>query len=103
MDAVTEVPRPVNEPVLEYAPNSPERARLVRPIVDDLVQVELDARLDHQRDDPRPRGFQARRNERPSMRFDGELDGLRRRHRELREFLCRTTRHRHFRADHVDR
>jgi 1-pyrroline-5-carboxylate dehydrogenase len=29
MDAVTEVPRPVNEPVLEYAPNSPERTRLV--------------------------------------------------------------------------
>jgi 1-pyrroline-5-carboxylate dehydrogenase len=29
MDAVTEVPRPANEPVLEYAPNSPERTRLV--------------------------------------------------------------------------
>ena len=29
MDAVTEVPRPVNEPVLDYAPNSPERTRLV--------------------------------------------------------------------------
>ncbi|MFI6156671.1 L-glutamate gamma-semialdehyde dehydrogenase [Kitasatospora sp. NPDC051170] len=30
MDAVTEVPTPVNEPVLTYAPNTPERARLVR-------------------------------------------------------------------------
>jgi 1-pyrroline-5-carboxylate dehydrogenase len=29
MDAVTEVPAPANEPVFEYAPNSPERARLV--------------------------------------------------------------------------
>ncbi|WP_031076626.1 L-glutamate gamma-semialdehyde dehydrogenase [Streptomyces sp. NRRL WC-3742] len=30
MDAVTEVPTPLNEPVLTYAPNTPERARLVR-------------------------------------------------------------------------
>ncbi|RKN09252.1 L-glutamate gamma-semialdehyde dehydrogenase [Streptomyces radicis] len=30
MDAVTEVPQPVNEPVLTYAPGSPERARLER-------------------------------------------------------------------------
>jgi 1-pyrroline-5-carboxylate dehydrogenase len=29
MDAVTEVPTPTNEPVRDYAPNSPERARLV--------------------------------------------------------------------------
>ncbi|WNG91756.1 L-glutamate gamma-semialdehyde dehydrogenase [Mycobacterium sp. ITM-2016-00318] len=29
MDAVTQVPAPANEPVFEYAPNSPERARLV--------------------------------------------------------------------------
>ncbi|QGN56747.1 L-glutamate gamma-semialdehyde dehydrogenase [Nostocoides sp. HKS02] len=29
MDAVTQVPVPVNEPVLEYAPGSPERAALV--------------------------------------------------------------------------
>ena len=28
MDAITDVPFPVNEPVHEYAPNSPERARL---------------------------------------------------------------------------
>src|SRR5689334_15474695 len=28
MDAVTQVPPPVNEPVLGYAPGSPERARL---------------------------------------------------------------------------
>jgi 1-pyrroline-5-carboxylate dehydrogenase len=28
MDAITEVPQPVNEPVHDYAPNSPERARL---------------------------------------------------------------------------
>ena len=34
MDAVTHVPHPVNEPVLGYAPGSPERARL---------QAELDA------------------------------------------------------------
>ncbi|MER7753080.1 L-glutamate gamma-semialdehyde dehydrogenase [Kitasatospora sp. NPDC097643] len=30
MDAVTQVPTPVNEPVLGYAPASPERTRLVR-------------------------------------------------------------------------
>ncbi|MFE4976808.1 L-glutamate gamma-semialdehyde dehydrogenase [Kitasatospora sp. NPDC056651] len=30
MDAVTEVPTPVNEPVRSYAPGSPERERLVR-------------------------------------------------------------------------
>lgn len=29
MDAVTDVPRPVNEPVLSYAPGSPERAELL--------------------------------------------------------------------------
>jgi 1-pyrroline-5-carboxylate dehydrogenase len=29
MDAVTQVPTPANEPVLEYAPDSPERTRLV--------------------------------------------------------------------------
>jgi 1-pyrroline-5-carboxylate dehydrogenase len=28
MDAITDVPLPVNEPVLDYAPGSPERARL---------------------------------------------------------------------------
>src|SRR5450756_268141 len=28
MDAVTQVPAPVNEPVLDYAPGSPERAEL---------------------------------------------------------------------------
>ena len=28
MDAVTSVPAPVNEPVLNYAPGSPERAAL---------------------------------------------------------------------------
>ena len=28
MDAITRVPMPVNEPVHDYAPNSPERARL---------------------------------------------------------------------------
>ena len=30
MDAITDVPLPTNEPVHEYAPDSPERARLVR-------------------------------------------------------------------------
>src|ERR1700761_8421933 len=28
MDAITEVPQPGNEPIYDYAPNSPERARL---------------------------------------------------------------------------
>ncbi|MGB8503938.1 hypothetical protein, partial [Mycobacterium sp.] len=28
MDAITDVPMPANEPVHDYAPNSPERTRL---------------------------------------------------------------------------
>src|SRR3984957_16806431 len=28
MDSITEVPPPVNEPIHDYAPNSPERSRL---------------------------------------------------------------------------
>ncbi|MGC2342571.1 MAG: 1-pyrroline-5-carboxylate dehydrogenase, partial [Mycobacterium sp.] len=28
MDAITDVPSPANEPIHDYAPNSPERARL---------------------------------------------------------------------------
>lgn len=34
MDAITEVPRPVNEPVHDYAPHSPERDRLVAALAD---------------------------------------------------------------------
>ena len=34
MDAVTQVPAPVNEPVLGYAPGSPEREKLVRALGD---------------------------------------------------------------------
>ncbi len=34
MDAVTEVPAPINEPIHEYAPNSPERTRLVTALAD---------------------------------------------------------------------
>jgi 1-pyrroline-5-carboxylate dehydrogenase len=41
MDAVTDVPMPVNEPVHEYAPNSPERARIVTAL-DDLGDDPID-------------------------------------------------------------
>ncbi len=34
MDAVTQVPAPINEPVHEYAPSSPERTRLVTALAD---------------------------------------------------------------------
>lgn len=34
MDAITQVPAPVNEPVHEYAPNTPERARLEAALAD---------------------------------------------------------------------
>ena len=34
MDAVTQVPTPVNEPVLDYAPGSPERAEVERRLAD---------------------------------------------------------------------
>ncbi|MFG2847627.1 L-glutamate gamma-semialdehyde dehydrogenase [Kitasatospora sp. NPDC048296] len=40
MDAVTEVPTPVNEPVLAYAPGSPERERLVRRL-DELAAEQI--------------------------------------------------------------
>ena len=43
MDAITEVPPPVNEPIHDYAPNSPERARL---------QTALTALADHPIDLP---------------------------------------------------
>ncbi len=40
IDAVTEVPLPVNEPVLGYAPGSPERGRLVRRL-DELAAEQI--------------------------------------------------------------
>jgi 1-pyrroline-5-carboxylate dehydrogenase len=40
IDAVTEVPTPVNEPVLAYAPGSPERERLVRRL-DELAAEQI--------------------------------------------------------------
>jgi 1-pyrroline-5-carboxylate dehydrogenase len=43
MDAITRVPVPANEPVHDYAPNSPERARL---------QIELATQADHPIDLP---------------------------------------------------
>ena len=41
MDAITDVPLPVNEPVYEYAPHSPERARLSRAL-EDLAREPID-------------------------------------------------------------
>ena len=41
MDAITDVPMPVNEPVLEYAPSSPERTRLVASL-DELTGDPID-------------------------------------------------------------
>ena len=43
MDAVTQVPTPVNEPVHDYAPGSPERARLIAEL-DRLATSPLDIR-----------------------------------------------------------
>ena len=43
MDAVTQVPTPVNEPVRDYAPGSPERARLIAEL-DRLETSPLDIR-----------------------------------------------------------
>ncbi len=44
MDAVTRVPSPVNEPVLQYAPGSPERAELQAKLVE-LVKEPLEGTL----------------------------------------------------------
>lgn len=41
MDAVTQVPLPANEPVHDYAPDSPERARLIRAL-DELARTPID-------------------------------------------------------------
>ncbi len=41
MDAITDVPLPVNEPVYEYAPHSPERARLSRAL-EELAREPID-------------------------------------------------------------
>lgn len=49
MDAVTDVPRPVNEPVLSYAPGSPERAELVATLEElGREPVELPMRINGQ-------------------------------------------------------
>ncbi|MDQ4085308.1 MAG: aldehyde dehydrogenase family protein, partial [Actinomycetota bacterium] len=46
MDAITEVPRPVNEPNLHYAPGSPERAELEAALVElQKTQLELTATI----------------------------------------------------------
>ncbi|MCP2340135.1 L-glutamate gamma-semialdehyde dehydrogenase [Actinomadura rupiterrae] len=42
MDAVTNVPAPVNEPVLGYAPGSPERARLEAKLAELQAQAPID-------------------------------------------------------------
>ncbi|HWO62044.1 MAG TPA: aldehyde dehydrogenase family protein, partial [Umezawaea sp.] len=44
MDAVTRVPSPVNEPVLQYAPGSPERAELQAKLVE-LIKEPLEGTL----------------------------------------------------------
>ncbi|KUP95913.1 L-glutamate gamma-semialdehyde dehydrogenase [Thermobifida cellulosilytica] len=50
MDAVTNVPVPVNEPVLSYAPGSPERAELTRRLAELAAQpTELPMTIDGQR------------------------------------------------------
>jgi len=41
MDAITDVPMPANEPVHEYAPNSPERTRLAA-VLDTLTAEAID-------------------------------------------------------------
>ena len=42
MDAITQVPMPTNEPVHEYAPGSPERARLTTAFNElDAAPIEL--------------------------------------------------------------
>jgi 1-pyrroline-5-carboxylate dehydrogenase len=43
MDAVTDPPLPINEPVLDYAPGSPERATLVEALATVTAPVELGA------------------------------------------------------------
>jgi len=46
MDAITDVPRPVNEPNLHYAPGSPERAELETALVElQKTQLELTATI----------------------------------------------------------
>lgn len=57
MDAVTHPPLPINEPVLNYAPGSPERDRLVSALADFSSPLELPAVIGGQRVEPSGEGF----------------------------------------------
>ena len=75
-----------NAPRRRTADRGDERAqcaRLRRLVVDDLVMIELDARLHDERDHARPGGAEPRARERLAMRRDRRRRGLRCRHRQL--------------------
>ena len=80
-----------------------QRAGLLRPVVDDLVVVELDPRLHHHRDHPRPGRVQAGRGEGLAVQRQRRAGCLGRGHRQFVQVLVRAARHRHLGADDVDR
>ena len=83
--------------------NAAEGLRLARAVIDDLVVVELDARLNDERQHARPGRLEPGAREGLAMRSDRCGRGFRRRDGERREVLGRAARRRHFGADHVDR
>ena len=58
MDAITHPPQPVNEPVLEYAPGSPERAALADALAGFTAPLDLPAVIGGERHEPAGPPFQ---------------------------------------------
>ncbi len=58
MDAITHPPLPVNEPVLDYAPGSPERTKLVEALSSFGEPLELDAVINGEKRRPSGEPFQ---------------------------------------------
>src|SRR6185437_9767817 len=67
------------------------------------IVIELHAGLHHQADDSFPRALQASRPEGGTMGRDGRQRRARLRDGELVQILLSTARHRHLRADYIDR
>ncbi len=86
-----------------WSASAPLRAnRLGAVVVDDLVVVELDARLHHGGDDARPRFRQPLRREHRAVGLDRGDRRLESRHLQLGQILGRAAEHRHLGADDID-
>ena len=74
------------------------------PLVGHHIRIaELDARLDHDADDPREGSLQARRREGAAMHVDRLQSRFGPRHRDRFQRVLDATRHGHFGSDHINR